>query len=358
MPKKYGKGTLKPLPNGKCDAYISIAGKVLRKRLSSVHEAKAWLDAQDAHSVADLTAIQIKDAATALAMLPAGVSLSQAAQHYLATSSRSNPSQPIVPLLEAYIASISKRLRSETIRSYRQLLNRAVADLGTDIAEYTETNIRRKLDHHTDYNYNHIIRALCTFFNWAIDLGHLQNNPCVKIKQRKVAETEIHILTLEQAEHLLHACYQRYKPLIPYFVLCLFAGLRPTEAKRVTSAAFGEEYITLTSKTTKTASARTIPLEEGMRYILERFPLGKRAHSTITCVLRSSNIPWHPDIMRHSYGSYAYERSRSASSTAYNMGHQGTDVFFRHYRGLVAPGDGEKYFKILSDFSRFLQQNE
>jgi hypothetical protein len=48
--------------------------------------------------------------------------------------------------------------------------------------------------------------------------------------------------------------------------------------------------------------------------------------------------------MRHSY---AYDLTRDAPLVASEMGHHGTDIFFRHYRGLVTPGDGAKFFGIL-----------
>ena len=51
--------------------------------------------------------------------------------------------------------------------------------------------------------------------------------------------------------------------------------------------------------------------------------------------------------MRHSYASYAYDLTRDAALVASEMGHRGTDIFFRHYRGLVTPGDGARYFNLL-----------
>jgi len=51
--------------------------------------------------------------------------------------------------------------------------------------------------------------------------------------------------------------------------------------------------------------------------------------------------------MRHSYASYAYDLTRDAALIASEMGHHGTDIFFRHYRGLVEPGAGAKFFNIL-----------
>jgi hypothetical protein len=50
--------------------------------------------------------------------------------------------------------------------------------------------------------------------------------------------------------------------------------------------------------------------------------------------------------MRHSFATYAYEMTKNAAHVAAEMGHQGTDVFFRHYRAMARPGDGTEFFKI------------
>jgi len=44
-----------------------------------------------------------------------------------------------------------------------------------------------------------------------------------------------------------------------------------------------------------------------------------------------------------------YELTKNAAAVAADMGHHGTDIFFKHYRALAHPGDGEKWFAINPD---------
>lgn len=356
-PRKYGHGTITRLPNGKASAYISIAGVVNRRRFPSEPEAEAWLDAQAAHLSCELTATQIQDAAAARAILPPNVSLLQLAQAWLDAQAAVNPDVSLVPIVETYLAHQASRLRPETWRSYRIQLNRALSLIGSNVADYTRETVRRALSPLTAQAANHLLRSLRAFFNWAIAHGHLATNPCVGIKLERVQEPRRVVLTLAQTEQLLHAVHDRRPDLLGYFVLCLFAGLRPTEAQRISPEKVGDEYITLDANVTKTRSARTVPVEEGLSVVLAKYPLGLRSYTAIKRMIAECGIPWTQDIMRHSYASYAYERSRDAAATAYAMGHQGTDIFFRHYRGLVAPRDGVKYFRILANFATFLQRN-
>lgn len=354
-PRRYGHGTITPVDGGRFGAYISVAGQVLRRRFRSLEEAQAWIDAQSEQASTDISSLQIRDAAAALAILPPGVSLLQCAQHYLDTRARTNADTPIAPIVETYLATRAKALRPDTMRTYRQCLSNAIADIGDNLNDYTPETVKRGIAHHTPHQHNHILRALRTFFNWCIEEHIATVNPCNGLKQKKLKEPTRAILTLNQAEQLLHAVYNTRPHLLGYFCLCMFAGLRPSEAQRIPQSAIGQEYINLPAGIVKTAQARTVPIEEGLRYILDRYPLGKRAAISIKRTRADAGIPWTQDIMRHSYASYAYERSRNASGTAYDMGHRGTDVFFRHYRGLVAPGDGAKYFAILANFAKSLQ---
>ena len=115
------------------------------------------------------------------------------------------------------------------------------------------------------------------------------------------------------------------------------------------------EYITLGASQTKTASARTVAIRPNLRAILDRHPVREsvtqglspdRFRKVLVAVVKASGIQWTQDVLRHSFASYAYELSRDAPATAYEMGHRGTDIFFRHYRGLVPPGSGNAFFSL------------
>ncbi len=351
----YGDGSITPTAYGTFSAYLRREGRTLRTSHKTIEEARGWIDANSTRAPVTLSASDIQDAAEARAILPDDVSLLAAAQAWLEHHKRPNTSQPIQPLFEEYLAYQKSRCKYDTMRTYRQCLNRALVDISNDLAEYTQDRIKRCLANHSPHQHNHILRALRTFFNWAIEHGHAATNPCVGVKKKKESEPSRAIFSLAQVEHLLHSIHATRPHLLGYFCLCLFEGLRPSEAQRIPPHCVGVEYVNLPAGIVKTSQARTVPVEPGLTEVLARYPLGRRASMSIRRARESTGLEWVQDVMRHSYASYAYERSRDASATAYDMGHRGTDIFFRHYRGLVAPGDGAKYFKILADFARFLQ---
>ena len=86
---------------------------------------------------------------------------------------------------------------------------------------------------------------------------------------------------------------------------------------------------------------------DGAAYV-ERVALDSPAHiRQAKKAVRRAFGPWPQDVARHSYASYAYEECKDAVRVASEMGHAGTEVFFRHYRALAAPGSSAEYFAIL-----------
>lgn len=106
------------------------------------------------------------------------------------------------------------------------------------------------------------------------------------------------------------------------------------------------------AKRSKPSRARTVSIHPNLRAWLDAVPpssplvsraLYKRIHTLRTGL----GLPWPHDVLRHSYATYAYELTKNASLVAAEMGHRGTDVFFRHYRALANPGDGARFFGIV-----------
>jgi integrase len=170
-------------------------------------------------------------------------------------------------------------------------------------------------------------------------------------------------LTVPQTAAILRRAEAGRTELIPYLALALFAGIRPGELTRLRPERIGTEWIVIDGKIAKTADHRTIPIRANLRAWLDAYPPSnpipplsqKHLYGAIRALCRetltepdtASRIQsWPPDCMRHSYASYAYDLTRDAALVASEMGHRGTDIFFRHYRGLVQPGDGANFFGI------------
>ena len=354
-PIKYGHGHLVRAKNGTSwQASITVAGKQLRRQFKTRAIAEQWIDAQGIHTELTLNAAQLRDAQSALALLPPGVTLTQAAQAYAQLAAR--PDQPIVPLLQAFLEDRAIAVRPSTLAFYRIQLARAHRAIGDTLADYSTDALRAFCDTLTPSQRNKVLRSLSAFFSWAIKQDLANANPAAKLPLARTERARPAILSVDQADTLLQTARDTQPDLIPYLALGLFAGLRPDEAKRLMPTDVGPDFITLTERHTKTAQARTVPIRPNLRAILAAHPIHPkgvalglsidRFNKHLTKLIKASGIPWTNDIIRHSFASYAYDQTHDAADTAYQMGHKGTDIFFRHYRGLVSPGSSKSYFAL------------
>jgi len=210
---------------------------------------------------------------------------------------------------------------------------------------------------------NNVLRHLATFFRWAVREGIATTNPALFVPRDRVPEPPRGILSVPQAAALMRTAVAKRPALIPYLALGMFAGIRPGEMSRLDPARIGKEWIVIDGAVAKTSDHRTVPVRPNLRAWLDAYPPSnpippltqKHLYRAIRGLCEktleeddiSSHITdWPMDCMRHSYASYAYELTHDAALVAAEMGHRGTDIFFRHYRGLVNPGDGAKFFNI------------
>ncbi len=369
---RYGPGRYAPAPNGRgYDCSVSLGGVRRRARMPDEAAARAWIDATEAsaaHALPALTRAQLLDARQALSLLPGGVSLADAARSWLEASAPAAPGEPLADCAARYLECRRAALRPSTFASYRQFLARLTRALGggASVSDPGPREIERALTGLTGHNRNNALRAWSAFFGWATRQGLAAANPCDGIRRARLPEPPKGVLTPPQAAALLRAAELLEPRLIPYIALGLFAGIRAAELLRLDQTRIGPEYIRLDGGVTKTADARTVPVAPNLAAWLESRPLEpgapvaplakKRLHLALRRLrLRTLDEPdpaarisaWPSNCMRHSYATYRYELTRDAALVASEMGHRGTDVFFRHYRALALPGDGQKYFGIL-----------
>ena len=210
----------------------------------------------------------------------------------------------------------------------------------------------------------HGIRTtLHQILNEAVEDGILAENPCKNVKAPKVDTKEREHLSMERIAEfraLLDASSPRAS--LVGFRLCLFAGLRRSEACAVTWADFNEtegtitvnrslDTQTLTFKEPKTAAGyRTIPLDSATVNYLARWKriqaqrllaLGKSVNDH--CIVANAECDYmHPEnltrsltrfakaygfgnitphILRHSYCSMLFETGTDVKTAQHHMGH-------------------------------------
>ncbi|MDQ3622148.1 MAG: tyrosine-type recombinase/integrase [Verrucomicrobiota bacterium] len=160
---------------------------------------------------------------------------------------------------------------------------------------------------------------------------------------------EVTILAAGQVHRLLQECASE---LVPYIVICAFAGLRPTEAA---SLDWGDIHldsgqIEVKARHSKTRRHRLVPIQPNLKAWLEIY---RKEFGAITFSRRKFRdayrkagfAEWPLDVLRHSFGTYRLPILKSAESLALEMGNS-PDVIFRHYRWAMDEETAGAYFSI------------
>lgn len=346
------------------DADLYVGGVRMRRRFASELAAKAWIDAQDPVTGDGLTlsGTQLRDAAAALAILPRGVRLERVAEEWLAAHAGLDSLDP-EQLFADFLSAKAQSLRPKTLQGYASDLRRFLRHLGADDGAYrplSREEVEGFLATLTPSAHNHALLSLGAAFSWAVKTGRLREtaDPTRGLEIVKVAAPKRQVLTVEDAAKALAIAEASGRPgFVAYLSIGLFAGLRPEETLRLRPGDVGDEWITLTEAVTKTADARTVAIRPNLRTILDAYPVGPlgvaggltadRFRRLFRSTIEAGGVALPHDVLRHSFASYAYEASRDAAATAYELGHKGTQMLFRHYRGLVPSGAGARFFALL-----------
>jgi integrase len=162
------------------------------------------------------------------------------------------------------------------------------------------------------------------------------------------------VLSPVQFERLLRAADVRLQPI---FALSAFAGLRPAEVYRLNWEAinFQERLISVSAKTSKTASRRLVPISDNLLEWLLLCPsrIGpvailkpSKERKLIKSARKRAEIrEWPQDALRHSWATYRFALTGDAARTAAEAGHD-ESVLHRHYRALASRADAERWFAI------------
>lgn len=355
--ERYCNGTICASKDGRTfNASIYMSGGERRRgRFKSKVAAKLWLETQNAE-FRPLTQAQMLDASRAFGMLPDDVTLLDCAKFYNASHSSKIERIAFADAAERFLAAKKNSLRPVTLRWYEGTLSSFASSIKDveAVSDLKQTRVEAELASHTPSMRNAALRVLSAFYTWAVKSGYAPENHILNIEKSRLARPKRAILEVEQAEAILAICEYSMPSAVPYLAVGLFAGIRPYEMRRLRPENFRNGYVYLDADIAKTSSERTIPIRENLAAWLEKYPptVGVSSASDIALVklLRSLcnavGVRDRKDILRHSYASYAYEMTGDAAKVAAELGHTDTSMLFKHYRGLVPPGSGKRYFSI------------
>jgi integrase len=172
-------------------------------------------------------------------------------------------------------------------------------------------------------------------------------------KTAKEPKTDIGILTVAQTARLLESSTSE---MLPYLAIGAFAGLRRAELERLdwSEIDFDSGLIQVKAEKSKTAQRRFVTMQPNLREWL--MPVRKHRgdvtpreafNKQFVETREAAGIKeWPENALRHSFASYHLAHFKNAASTALEPGHHDSRVTFAHYRELVRPKEGERYWNI------------
>jgi integrase len=351
---KYAGGQYRPAPNGNgFDCSITVHGQRYKSRQPDELKARDWMDERLAKRYPPLTREQIEDAQKACAILPKGYTLFSITSELV--NRKNHLSVFTKDAIAQFLENQKAHIKPVSLAKYTHHLTRLSVFNDKKLEEVTAADLENILTIRNPTTRNGAIIHWQAFFTWCLKQGWLPNNQALALRKSRPSEPPKGILTLAQAEKLLRVAEELDSQFIPYLAIGLFAGVRPAELCRMTDASIVGEYIRLTGKETKTADARTIPIRNNLAQWLEKYPpkgnIAPLSHHWMSIHLgklkeKAEILDWPSDCMRHSFATYAYELEKDASKISSEMGHHGTEIFFRHYRAMAHPGEGKKFFEI------------
>jgi integrase len=325
-----------------------------------------------AETLADSDPKQLRASLTQLKERFPGVTPSQACDWFLANYRVPKSSVTMRAALTNYLADVLRRHNGNTL-SKRQWLSigremaRAEIHFGADelLANISKSRLQEYLratssvHNYSNKTWNNRRGYFTTFFHYCINENWVDHNPAVllaKYKRRELKRSTPVILRTSEARTLMTAVESlEGGRLVPFFVLCLFCGIRPDwkdgEIARVgiTDVKLEEQKIKLRSDQTKTKKPREIMLQPNVvdwlrTYPIEQFPIKAVNFRKLYLRVRKQLALKH-DVLRHTYCSMLVGKFRSVGDTALQAGNS-ENIIWADYLDLVDKTEAEAFWEI------------
>ena len=195
---------------------------------------------------------------------------------------------------------------------------------------------------------------LSTLFGWCVRRKYATENPASQVDAVRIDHQPPRILTVDECQTLLNLARNHHFRALPWFVLGLFAGVRPSELDRLGWESVNLEAgtITIDAAASKVRQRRIVTLEPvAVAWMREAqgaqmpVPVATRRRALRDLRERMGWAEWPADILRHTAASYLLAHHQDAGKVALNLGNS-PGVLFRHYRQLVTREDAARWLAI------------
>jgi integrase len=343
-------------------AMFAPNGKRLRRFFKSREKANGYAASLQARLLQHGAGAQIlppaqADAAVrAFAMLGGDVrpeTLLEAVREYV---DRHNTRLSSVPFEDAFSQFADAQPRSASYtQSLRQFRARLATLHGRMLCDVTARDIEEAMSEFPPSVFNFGLRILGGLFNYGRKRDLCASNPMEKLDRKKMLPGEVEIYSPAQTMALLKASEPE---LVPWLCACLFAGLRASEARKMTWGDFDfiEKFIRVRAAVSKTHRPRAIKMETNLREWLLPYrredtgliaPQGPNVLRTqLRDAHRASGVRQIKHGARHSYASYLLARDGNVDALLLCMGHTDAATTFRHYHRVASKRAAKTFWSI------------
>jgi len=200
------------------------------------------------------------------------------------------------------------------------------------------------------------ISRVSTLFEFAKRRRWAMMNPCDFIERVSIERGIPSTLTPDEATKLMAHCLSLRPQMLAWLSLMMFAGLRPTEARKMRWECidFSKRRITVSAEMSKVRRSRIVePPEACWRWLAvgadfrARLPVSlmsvRRFHKAIRGVMGWD--AWKVDVLRHTCASMWLVLVPDPGRIAMQLGNSAS-VLMRHYYSIQTREDAEKFWAI------------
>ena len=246
------------------------------------------------------------------------------------------------------------RIGWDLARLEKRFPKRAVAELTVPaLVEFLETG-RPSMK-----TYNNRRGVLSTFFKYAFHRGWIAENPIPKVPHYRIRRKRGSAVTFSahQAAELMAHCETYHGGIwVPYFALCLFAGLRPGvpdgEITKIKPEDVNLEtgIIAVSADASKVREPRRITIQPNLAAWLRAYPLTKLPIIVGNFKRRREKLRdrfnLSHDVLRHTYISMFVGKFRSIGEAAIQAGNSEA-IIRKHYLDMKSQTEAEEFFGIM-----------
>ncbi len=269
-----------------------------------------------------------------------------------------------------YLAT-KQHLRPDSLRDIRYLGKRLLtscpnlAEQMFDTLSLTDCEQWLTATFTTPSQFNKGRTLLHALFHFACCREWCPRNPIRYIPKKRVTEQEIKPLSLKQTQSIITQSQLQYKgSCAPAAALLIWAGLRPTEIKRLRwhDIDLAEKNITIRSQCSKTGGTRQVdicgPLQASLKQHIKGISAPQQSICPPNWLKKWKKIRakagfaahWVQDILRHTYATYHAKHYRNMPLLQLNMGHRDQSLLRARYINMqgISQQEAKAFFQLSS----------